>query len=72
MPRKRVELHRGGWASASPRGGANRFNRESAQITRRLMWGARYETRNRWSSNAVIRNPDMKPLLHRGKKHHGR
>lgn len=68
MPRKHVEFHRGGYASPKPKGGKNRFNRECAQVARRLMWGVRYEPRNRWAAIDVIRNPRMKPLLHRGGK----
>lgn len=67
MPRKRTEFHRGGWCSAKPRG-KNAFTRESANITRRLMWNRRYETKSRWESHDVIRNPAMKPLIHNGRK----
>lgn len=70
MPRKKVHFHKGGYASPHPRG-KNAFARESAQITRRTIWGTRYQMRNRWSVNVVIRNPRMKPLLQNGKAHRG-
>lgn len=67
MPRKAVVFHRGGIASPWPRG-KNAFAHESAQATRRVIWGGRYSSDTRWGGHAVIRNPRMKPLIHKGRK----